>query len=76
MEKTLREFSALTQNDEIMIYYNNKRYPIRVLEVKPIDASKGEKKINMENNSFRVPFVPFSQFHPTLHACAHSSSTL
>lgn len=41
LENALRKFSTLTVNDIIEIDYNDTKYGIRILEVKPDTASKG-----------------------------------
>ncbi|KAK2723956.1 hypothetical protein QYM36_002334 [Artemia franciscana] len=63
LENTLRNFACLTKGDIIAIMYNNKRYELLVLELKPKDAvSIIECDMNVRVfvcSFFLIPFLSF-----------------
>ncbi|KAF2073732.1 hypothetical protein CYY_004965 [Polysphondylium violaceum] len=55
LENSLRKFATLTKNDEIMIDYNDKKYYLKVVEIKPNNASNA---ISIIEADVSVDFAP------------------
>lgn len=55
LENTLRNFSALTINDIFKIAYNGRIYPIKVLEVKPVN---NRNSVCLVETDLEVDFAP------------------
>jgi len=58
LEHTLRDFSALTKGDEILIKYRQKDYYLTVLEIRPSFPENTENAISIVETDIEVDFAP------------------
>jgi len=65
LEHTLRDFSALTKGDEILIKYINKDYFLTVLEIQPSFPENSDNAVSIVETDIEVDFAPDSPTRAT-----------